>query len=216
MPLINNSVCFSSQEDGLIREKLASKNFSHTDWSADELMPLRSKIRGFYRSEQVGVCAYCRGDVSLKSAGNAHIEHIAPKSLHLRFIFEPRNLCVVCSDCNSIKRDQEVLNEVPDTLSKSYSRYPRSSGAFKIVHPFFDDYDDHILIKGRIYIDKSAKGAFTISACKLNRYFHEFDVNDEFVDDEELIEKMNEFIEERSSLKKAYILNSLRDMLFNL
>ncbi|MCG6400682.1 HNH endonuclease [Vibrio fluvialis] len=216
MPLINNVINYEPQDNALIREKFDSGTFSHSDWSADELMPLRSKIRAFYRSEQLGVCAYCKSDVSLTSAGNAHIEHIAPKSLHLDFIFEPKNLCVVCADCNTIKRNQEVINEVPDTFSRSVTLYPRSSGAFKIVHPYFDDYDDHILIKGRIYIDKSDKGAFTISACKLNRYYHEFDIDDDFVDDEELVREMTEFLDARSSLKKAQILNRLRDMLFNL
>ena len=216
MPLITNTVVYSSQEILLIREKLDSGTFSHSDWSDDSLLPIRSKIRSFYRAQQIGTCAYCKGDISLTSAGNAHVEHIAPKALYFNFMFEPRNLCVVCADCNVIKRNQEVVNEIPDTLSRGVSQYPRSSGAFKIVHPHFDDYDDHILIKGRIYIDKSVKGAFTISACKLNRYYHEFDFNNEFVDDVELIKEMTGFIESRSIFQKAQILNRLRDMLFNL
>lgn len=216
MPLINNVINYESLDNALIRGKFASGTFTHSDWGADDLMPLRSKIRAFYRSEQLGVCAYCKGDVSLTSAGNAHIEHIAPKSLYLDFIFEPKNLCVVCADCNTIKRNQEVFNRVPDTVFRGITQYPRSSSAFKIVHPYFDDYDDHILIMGRIYIDKSDKGAFTISACKLNRYYHEFNIDDDFVNDEELVKEMTEFIDAGNSLRKAQILNRIRDMLFNL
>lgn len=216
MPLISNAIQYTSQEVDLVRKKLDSMGFSHSDWGSDELMLLRSNIRAFYRTEQAGVCAYCKGDVSLVSAGNAHIEHIAPKSLYLTFIFEPKNICVVCADCNTIKRNQEVLNEVPDTFSRVFVRYPRSPSAFKIVHPHFDDYDDHILVKGRIYIDKSLKGSFTIGVCKLNRYFHEFGVDDDFVDDDEIIAVMNSFMEGRSSSQKAHALNKLRDMIFNL
>lgn len=216
MPLINNAVEYDRAEKALIEDMLGSREFSHTDWSTDELMQIRSKIRAFYRAEQTGVCAYCKRDVSLTAAGNAHVEHIAPKSVHSKFIFEPKNLCVICADCNTIKRNQEVINEVPDTLSRQVSRYPRSSSAFKIVHPHYDEYDDHILIKGRIYIDISAKGIFTIGVCKLNRYFHEFNFDDDFVEDEDLIHEMNRFLEGRSSVQKTEALNRLRDMLFNL
>ncbi|MEE1982781.1 HNH endonuclease [Shewanella xiamenensis] len=216
MPLINNTIFFSEDDKALIEEKRQLGTSSHLDWGANELMPIRSKIRNFYRTEQRGICAYCKSDVSLRSASNAHIEHIAPKSLYLSFMFEPKNLCVICADCNEIKRNQEVLNEVVDTFSGKVNRYPRSSSAFKIVHPLFDNYDEHILKKGRVYIDRSAKGAFTIGACKLNRYFHEFGVDDEFVNDEELVSQMNEYIGSQSTVQKAGILNRLRDMLFNL
>ncbi|WOC25028.1 HNH endonuclease [Pseudoalteromonas sp. N1230-9] len=216
MPLINNTICFSGDDNALIEDKLRLATFSHLDWSANELMPIRSKIRNFYRDEQRGVCAYCKDDVSLRSASNAHVEHIAPKSLYLSFMFEPKNLCVICADCNEIKRNQEVMNEAVDTFSNNVKSYPRSSGAFKIVHPLFDNYDEHILKKGRVYIDRSTKGAFTIGVCKLNRYFHEFGVDDEFVNDEELVGQMNEYIGSQSTLQKAGILNRLRDILFNL
>ena len=114
MPLIDNTISFNEIESQLITNKLSDSTFKHSDWGGDELQALRSTIRAFYRDEQVGVCAYCNNDVSLITAGNAHIEHIAPKSLYPNFIFEPKNLCIVCSDCNTIKRNQEVLEEVPD------------------------------------------------------------------------------------------------------
>jgi len=215
MPLIDNIVEFNDGYSQLINDKLADPEFEHTSWGDDELQGLRSAIRTFYRSEQVGICAYCNNDVSLVTAGNAHIEHIAPKSLYPNFIFEPKNLCVVCSDCNTIKRNQEVMDDIPDTLANDVIRYPRSSNAFKIVHPHFDDYETHIRKKGRIYIDRTPKGSFTIGACKLNRYFHQFGVDDEFIDDEELIGVMNNFMEGRNAIQKARALNQLRDMLFD-
>ncbi|WP_333876665.1 HNH endonuclease [Methylobacter sp.] len=215
LPLINKKIVFCLQEQELITKKMGDHSFTHSDWGKDDLQTLRSSIRAFYRKEQVGICAYCKSDVSLVSASNAHIEHIVPKSIYPQFIFEPRNLCIVCSDCNTIKRNQEVFNEIPDTLAKKVVQYPRSSSAFKIVHPHFDVYDDHILKKGRIYIDLSSKGIFTIGACKLNRYFHEFGFDDDLVDDEELITVMNDFMN-GSFIQKAGALSRLRNMLFNM
>ncbi|NDV92875.1 hypothetical protein GTH32_17040 [Alteromonas sp. 345S023] len=215
MPLINNIIVFTEDENLTIEDKIQSDSFSHCDWGGEDLQPIRSRIRRFYRNEQYGVCAYCKENVSLRSANNAHVEHIAPKSLYARFMFEPKNLCVICADCNEIKRNQEVINGVTDTFASNVIRYPRSSRAFKIVHPLFDDYDEHILKKGRVYIDKSAKGAFTIGVCKLNRFFHEFDVDEEFVNDEEIVHQMNEYIDSNSAVQKAGILNRLRDILFN-
>lgn len=213
MPLINDAIDFNDQELAIIEAKLSSKDFSHTEWGSEDLAPIRKTIRTFYRQEQSGICAYCKNNVSLVATDNAHIEHIAPKSLHLNFIFEPKNLCVVCADCNTIKRNQEVLNQIPDTLPRTFTRYPRSSQSFRIVHPHIDNYDDHILIKGRIYIDKTAKGHFTIGACKLNRHFWQFGFSDDFVDDEQLIAVMNGFIEGRSAAQRAKALNDLIGLL---
>jgi 5-methylcytosine-specific restriction endonuclease McrA len=213
MPLIANEIPFSPEDVTQIKAKTTSPGFSHADWGGDDLMHLRCKIREFYRSEQTGICAYCKKGISLVSAANAQVEHIAPKSLHPQFIFEPKNLCVICADCNEIKRSQETLNEVPDTVMRAIAQYPRSSSAFKIVHPFFDEYDEHILVFGRYYLDLTDKGHFTIGACKLNRYLREFGVDDDFVDDDVIIEVMRAFMEEKSSVRRTQVLRRLRDMI---
>ena len=216
MPLINNKINFCSQDRLLITSKLNNICFAHSNWGDDDLQAIRSTIRGFYRGQQKGVCAYCNTDVSLVSAGNAHVEHIVPKSIHVKFIFEPKNLCVICSDCNTIKRNQEVLNDIPNTLKRTKKPilYPRSSGAFRIVHPHFDTYGEHIKKKGRIYLDISPKGSFTIFVCRLNRYFHKFGVNDDFVDDDQLVSVMNNIMAAENTLQKVKLINDLRDMLF--
>ena len=133
-------------------------------------------------------------------------------------MFEAKNLCVICADCNLIKRDQEVSNQIEDTLNnpERRSRYPRASSAFKIIHPHIDEYDEHIIHRGRIYIDRTDKGLFTISTCKLNRYFHQFGMDDESVNDVELREIMTSFLDSTSILEQARILNRLREILFSL
>lgn len=173
---INNPAVYSPVLKALIESKLKDKKFTHKNWGDDDLLTFRSTVRSFYRSEQNGNCAFCKGPVSLQSAANCHIEHIVPKSRRPEFIFEPKNLCVICADCNEIKRSQETETKIPDTLTKGddAKRYPRSSNAFLIVHPHFDEWKLHIIKFGELYVDLSDKGAFTIGACVLNRKLREF------------------------------------------
>lgn len=213
MPIINNKILFSAEERQFIVDKFNSPGHTHHNWGDEDLQDIRSKIRNFYRNEQNAMCAYCNSEVSLVSANNAHIEHIVPKSIHPQFMYEPKNLCVICSDCNEIKRNQEVLNEIPDTLRRIATRYPRSSGAFKIVHPFFDEYDEHIIKIGKIYIDKTQKGNFTIGACRLNRYIQQFGVDHNYIDDLELFGILTDLMSKNNLIDKAKLMGRLRDYL---
>lgn len=217
MPLINNPVTCDKEHHKIIQRKKQDVSFTHTEWSCDELIDVRAHIRQHYRNEQKGLCAYCKNMISFRSASNAHVEHIAPKSLYINFMFEPKNLCVVCADCNEIKKNQEIFSEVYDTLKPrtqgiARQRYPRTPGAFLIVHPHFDNWDDHLIKFGLRYTDKSDKGAFTILTCKLNRYFHQnFGESEELVDDNVLATQMRAFIDSKSSIDRARILESLME-----
>jgi len=179
---IGKPIVFTREQKQLIADAVATPSFTHRDWGAEDLEPLRSAVREYYRVKQKGRCAYCKKDVSLRSASNCHVEHIAPKSKYQQFMFEPKNLCVICADCNEIKREQEVHVREPDTIApkKAPKQYPRSSNAFRIVHPHFDTYDDHIFVFGQFYVDKSDKGLFTIGACMLNRKLRKFGWTPEF------------------------------------
>lgn len=212
--MIDAPVIFKKEHSDVIARKKGVINFSHHCWSDDDLQDLRTWIREFYRVKQNGVCAYCREAVSLQSAANCHVEHIVPKSLHPDFMFLPKNLCVICADCNAIKRAQETIAEIPDTINESATRkkYPRSSSGFKIVHPHYDPWADHIIKYGKAFVDKTPKGGFTIQTCKLNRRFHKFGLEDEFADDEELHSLMNEYMTCTNSLKKGRLLNKIREL----
>lgn len=133
---IKQPIKYNVQQKALIEAKLQDRAFIHSNWGEEDLKELRKAIREFYRQQQDGFCSYCRSPVSLQSAGNCQIEHIAPKSKYRDFIFEPRNLCVICADCSEIKREQETLGNEPDTVEKGSKRkhYPRSPNAFKVVH----------------------------------------------------------------------------------
>ncbi|MFT5760506.1 MAG: hypothetical protein ACI9LM_005293 [Alteromonadaceae bacterium] len=169
---IKIKVDFDKVQQQLIGSIILDPQFKHTDWNREdysvELEALRKHIRDHYRTQQHGKCAYCKKDISVTSALNCHVEHIAPKSKHEKFIFDPKNLCIACADCNVIKKEQDTISPLKN--GKKRTRYPSSANAFKIIHPHFDNWDDHLKIfGGRWYIDKLPKGNFTIGVCKLNQ-----------------------------------------------
>ncbi|AXQ31511.1 hypothetical protein D0B54_23740 [Solimonas sp. K1W22B-7] len=211
---ISNPTCFSEADRKLIAKTLANVEFSHASWNEDELAVLRSFMRNHYRDMQLGVCAFCRNAVSLQSASNCHVEHIAPKSLYRHFMFEPKNLCVICADCNEIKRDQEVMNDVPDTVVRGVTRrrYPRSASAFWIVHPHFDTWTDHIEQFGMFYVDKSRKGHFTIGACRLNRRLWKYGWEADFRE-VDVAAAATQFLQATTQGARARALHSLKKLL---
>ena len=212
MEKINNHVQFDAEMTKQIDSKLKDSQFTHKNWGNSDLENIRCHIRNFYRNEQKGICAYCQGPVSLRSASNCHVEHIAPKSIYPSFIFKEKNFCVACADCNEIKREQETLGEEPDTVVNGAARaqYPRSSSAFKIVHPHFDVYSDHIVIFNGYYVDCSLKGNFTIGACKLNRRLYEFGWEEPLVSEVEISEMMNQYLDSEDSIEKNDKLQKLK------
>ncbi|MDR5686137.1 HNH endonuclease [Morganella morganii] len=195
MPDINISIKYSKESLAIIKELNSNCKFTHKNWGDEKLLNIRKEIRDHYRNIQEGICVYCRQPVSLQSASNAHVEHIAPKSLYSKFIFEPKNLCVVCADCNEIKREKEVTDCCENTISTTPKNYPRSSNAFIIYHPHFDEWDKHILIFSGFYVDITSKGASTISICKLNRKLHKFGLDDRFVSNPKLFHVAQRLIE---------------------
>jgi 5-methylcytosine-specific restriction endonuclease McrA len=215
---INNPVSYSETEAAAIKAKIADPQFTHKSWSSDDLMAIRSAIRDHYKNQQNGLCAYCRNPISIHDALNCHVEHIAPKSIYPDFIFEPKNLCVICSDCNAIKRNQEVMSDEPNTIvnRKGRKHYPRSSTAFFIVHPHFDNWDEHLQIFGKYYVDKSEKGHFTIGACVLNRHLRKFGWEPPLVNNEDLRTAMTCYLNTADAATKTSALLRLMRLMAQL
>jgi hypothetical protein len=215
MAEISVAVSFAGEVALQISEVMADADFTHRFWGSDDLAAIRSLIRSHYRGQQNGQCAYCKNPVSLHDAMNCHVEHIAPKSKYPEFIFEPKNLCVICSECNAIKRNQEVLGEEPDTVVNGTRRvrYPRSSNAFLIVHPHFDLWEDHIQVFGKFYVDKTRKGHFTIGACVLNRHLRQFGWEPPLVNDEDMRNAMTIYLNSTDPVAKTSALMRLMRLL---
>jgi uncharacterized protein (TIGR02646 family) len=217
MPDIENQFVFDKAQKLQISIKKNQIGFSYLNWSDSDLENIRVSIRNFYRHEQIARCAYCKQKVSLKSPLDSHVEHIAPKSLHPSFMFEPKNLCVICSDCNLIKRNQETIKEIPDTIitkNKPRKQYPKSSESFKIVHPHLDNYDEHIVIFSEIiYANKTDKGHFTIGACDLNRWLKVFGWEKPTYSNAELSNNMSKFLKNKDTLVKLKALDKIKEIL---
>lgn len=216
MASILTAIKFSTEATKTIKRFEKDKNFDFSQWGCDELIELRKEIREYYRKHQKAICAYCRQVVSVIYPTNSHIEHVAPKSLHPEYIFKAENLCVICSDCNQIKREQEVMKQIPDTIKKKYkTKYPDKREDFFIVHPHFDDYDEHILIINGMYVDNdSKKGNFTIGACRLNRKLSVTGWEPEVIEETELMEDFSSYIDEENPLRKGKILENIKRKLF--
>ncbi|MCD9472572.1 hypothetical protein C9J19_19525 [Photobacterium phosphoreum] len=216
---IMDKIIFDKQQLQFISETISCSSFTYKNWGDDSLLDLRCYIRNYYRDLQQGECAFCKNDLSIVAVGNAHVEHIVPKSIYPKFMFEPKNLCVICADCNQIKRDQEVTRNIPNTLKKPYVKYPRSSKPFLIVHPHFDVWDDYLVKFNGFYVGKDdhkdRKGSFTIYACGLNRKLAKFGYEKEIYSDDDLMEAARQLIESDNLITKLNALTNLKKIINN-
>lgn len=132
------------------------------DWSYYYLGDIIDKVRKFYTLEQIKLCAFCK----LPFRDEIQVEHIIPKggknNPRKEFSYHPYNLVVACRNCNTKKSTNN------DFVEQIWKHYPTSGIYFKIIHPHFDNYFDHITIvdKSR-YVAKSVKGFNTIKRCGL-------------------------------------------------
>jgi len=138
-------------------------------WMDDSIQGLKSTIKGFYILAQQHHCCYCNSELLTEHGRAWDVEHIIPRSSHPIFLFTPRNLAVSCIDCNGRKRDKNVL------VTDRRSRYPEDGSFFKIIHPHFDEYSDHILVfSEKFYQAKTRKGEETIAICGLGRFSYAY------------------------------------------
>lgn len=173
-----------------------------TYWENAEVTPLRGVIKAHYEREQAYKCCYC-GVLLPTSHGRVwDAEHIVPKSSHPQFLFEPENLAVSCIDCNNAKLHKPVL------VNNDLVRYPRRSDAFIIVHPHYDNLEEHIGVNiGRIYFAKSAKGEKTIHICRLTRYSYEYlEWDSGLCESEILVEKYNDFMDADPNVQRQVMM----------
>lgn len=156
----------TAEENQAIRE-LEDKDMGLVakDWDSGKtyIKGFKKHLRQDMYDKQNKLCAFCRIHVPLACVP-MHREHIVYKNKHPQWMFLPENLCVACPSCNEYKGTTEVLTN-PRTKT-----YPKMSNGFKIIHPLYDKYSDHIELLGDIlYRGKTDKGIFTINTCHLYR-----------------------------------------------
>lgn len=164
---LNNPIVYNAQEQSIIATVMASAPDGAKRWNDSRTKAIKHRISVSCLREQNCRCAYC--ECYLRK-GSAPIEHISPKSSTPEFVYEPNNLVVSCTSCNSTA----IKGEKPTIYGDVDSDY--SHNTFIIVHPRLDNPDDHIVFLNseRIVFDFkkcNPKGLFTID------FFHWNDEN---------------------------------------
>ncbi|PTP81976.1 HNH endonuclease [Vibrio splendidus] len=154
-------------DESQVFEGLQSRGLSAKEmWEDDCVTDVKLRMKKHYISEQGEKCAYCKVDLHTSHGGVWDTEHIIDKDSSPQWTFEPLNLCVSCKDCNQAKGTRSV------TKNTAYKFFPKNKSNYRIVHPHFDKYEDHIevAVSGVTYRYKSEKGRKTIEVCGLLRY----------------------------------------------
>jgi hypothetical protein len=137
-------------------------------WSRPEVDSLRSGAKTYYIRIQQRRCCYCNQLILSQNHRAWDLEHIVPRETNADFMFEPKNLAASCIECNSAKGAKQTL------VNSSRRTYPTRSSDYKIVHPHFDNFADHIFWNGSfVYAPRSVKGKKTIYTCDLLRFVQE-------------------------------------------
>lgn len=140
-----------------------------TDWKKAALQPIKDDIRDYLYQINDNKCYFCKSKID-NATNNETIEHIISKDKCPNFTFKPENLTMACSDCNRIKNDDDVLNSsINNPENLDFYNYPSQSNDYIIVHPYFDEYFDHIDIDEIFYLGKDNKGKTTIRYYNLTR-----------------------------------------------
>ena len=154
----------TEMEQSAIKE-LENKGLVAEDWDSGKkyLQSFKKNLRNDMYNKQNKRCAFCRIHVPLACVP-MHREHIVYKDDHPQWMFLPENLCVACPYCDEYKGTAEVL------VNHKTKTYLKVGNGFKIIHPLYDKYSDHIeLVGGILYRGRTAKGVFTINTCHLYR-----------------------------------------------
>ncbi|MEZ9061019.1 MULTISPECIES: hypothetical protein [unclassified Vibrio] len=156
----------SEEESQIVKSVQCDALSPQQKWDDRRVTTMKSNIKKHYIAEQDKTCAYCQVNMHTTHGMVWDTEHIIDKDSSPQWMFEPLNLCVSCKDCNGAKGTRT------STKGKTYKNFPRKSENYRIIHPHFDDYDEHIkvAVPGAVYLFQTDKGRNTIEVCGLLRY----------------------------------------------
>lgn len=157
-------------------------NATHWGGTCAVRKAFRKEVRDYYRDEQGLTCPYCGRLREEFHGGQWDIDHIIPKSSHPEYLYTPRNLAVTCKDCNTYKSNK---NPLLSPLGRG-APYPENTNSYKIIHPHFDPYHEHIRLtrdhKGRSYHEViTDKGRETFQVCHLIRFSEALSGTSEYI-----------------------------------
>lgn len=142
------------------------------EWGHSSLAPLKLALRLSLRGRQERRCIYCRRIMLVERRNTAEdIEHFLDKSKdeYYKWSFESCNLALACHPCN-FEKSTRNLGSAAIGASANYVLTP---GAYRWIHPYFDEYHANILIgKGWTYCISAAapvvlQAQQMIADCKL-------------------------------------------------
>lgn len=152
----------------------------HTFWNEADGMPdVRSEIRDHYLPLQGYHCAYCLNQ-NIESHGMVwDCEHLLPKKIYPKFMFEPKNLVISCKSCNQAKEKYKTQLLCKDKAEPT--TYPDGAEHYRLMHPIFESFSDYFQIKSvnnskvieildSITEDKNEKAKFTYKCCNFKRF----------------------------------------------
>lgn len=165
----------SKSEDLFLRQIL--KLAGHESWDKDlsahaASLPanynnirqgIKNKIKAYLEVHQNHYCVYC--GIHLDIVGTSDREHIANKARYPDFTYVRHNIVLSCIYCNRSKKGQK------NTIATYNRKY--SNCSFKIIHPYFDKFEQHIegsLNDSLLFfspVNNSIKGAASIKMFRL-------------------------------------------------
>lgn len=178
--MINRPIVYTSSAQSHV--DTFDQKATHWDGTCAVRKAFRKEVRDYYRTEQNHTCPYCGRLREDFHGGQWDIDHIIPKSSYPEYLYTPQNLAVTCKDCNTHKSNKNPLSS---PLGNG-SAYPVNKDEYKIIHPHFDLYDEHIIlskdINGRSCHEViSIKGSETFEMCNLIRFSEALSGTSEFV-----------------------------------
>lgn len=198
--------------DAFGKKKTEDKSGCQWEVKGDkDLIALKKVIKKHYLKAQDFRCAYCRQKVVVKHNAAWDTEHILCKDQYPQFMFEPKNLCVSCKDCNNIKRAKNVLT------NKGRTTFPDAPDDYIICHPHLHNYADHIRVirEAVLYLPISKEGRQLIEICGLLRFVFDFaGYQIESIEiGQTIIELASQLQKSTNSLEKVAIMSIMKTLL---
>lgn len=119
--------------DGKLLDLIANGTLPAT--AANTRNQIKKRIKEKLLAIQGPFCIYC--GLHFEIVGTSQREHIAHKDKYPQFTFTNKNLALACAYCNGFEK--KSTKNVLSTLRPNYSNCD-----FSIVHPYFDNIEDHI------------------------------------------------------------------------
>jgi len=144
--------------------KLIVGNYkTYKDWKKTCFDEIKKNIKLNLYAQQGGRCSYCKSILDFAIC-DPHLDHILDKKNYEKFGFHTKNLTLTCPKCNNKKSTK-------DAKARSIKKnYPSKTDYFKIYHPYYDRYEDHLYKVDDLIISwHSDKGLETIKMCNLDR-----------------------------------------------